>query len=719
MKKIISLILSISILLLITGCNFNKESVADLEIEEVLDLKNQEAKWTYDKSTDSWTLLPVVAVAYPEIEEEQSISVNIPGAYIDGIDTDNDEKADVTSDNFTDTIQGNLVINKENQVTSTNGQIYSADTAPIIFNTGAAGYGSQKVSNARGTYAADGYINVETGNRGKQDTVTVNNSTSYTGDAPSALVDQKSEARYLKYNILLGNLPGNVDYLVTTGGSGGGAHALMFAVTSNNPDFYDYEIDAGAVGVYKLDDGTYSTEVTIDGNTVNISDGAWGCIAYSPITSLYDADLALAFEYNLNTDYSYNTAFQEKLAEYLSESYMDYINEMKLSASEATLNLDINNDGDKDDIVDLTIEYNPEKYASTNGYGGSYLDLYLSYFEANLTNYLNNLDYADDWTWFDENGNKMTDEQVAALTLEEKQLAFIEGRYAKSSSSTSGPGGMMGGTPPDMDSSNMPNGAPPDIDSSNKPGSAPPDINSSDVVGTPESGTTQSSSSNIDSKNYDTYDELLKAYESDIMSIEEGDKYGNNIVDLYNPLNYIEDNETEKPTWVKAIMGAQEGDISMFNSLLIEVLLANEGVNTDIEWQWDGGHVPNEIFNNSLSLTVDQMYGEYVKGAVAVIKQAAETQTTNGSANSATGTNISDWVTIDSSGSASFSLDDVIDYRTQRTSKSVPGFDVIDYGQEDYVFGNSEQDARHWNSFLLDIFKENEEELSPLFNSSN
>ncbi|MBR3741059.1 MAG: hypothetical protein IKN04_11500, partial [Clostridia bacterium] len=86
--------------------------------------------------------------------------------------------------------------------------------------------------------------------------------TVYTGDAPSCLVDQKAATRYVKYNILLGNLPGSVDYWVPTGGSGGGAHAAMFAATSNNPDFYDYQIEVGAVGVYRNADGSYSTAST-------------------------------------------------------------------------------------------------------------------------------------------------------------------------------------------------------------------------------------------------------------------------------------------------------------------------------------------------------------------------------------------------------------------------------------------------------------------------
>lgn len=64
----------------------------------------------------------------------------------------------------------------------------------------------------------------------------------------------------------------------------------------------------------------------------------------------------------------------------------------------------------------------------------------------------------------------------------------------------------------------------------------------------------------------------------------------------------------------------------------------------------------------------------------------------------------------------SFSLADAVAYRTAGASKAIPGFDVIDYGQEDYVFGSREKDARHWNTYLLDIFEEYRDVLEPLFN---
>jgi len=40
---------------------------------------------------------------------------------------------------------------------------------------------------------------------------------------------------------------------------------------------------------------------------------------------------------------------------------------------------------------------------------------------------LNNLDYVDGWTWFDEDGNALNADAAAAMTGENKAQAFIEG----------------------------------------------------------------------------------------------------------------------------------------------------------------------------------------------------------------------------------------------------------------------------------------------------
>lgn len=110
------------------------------------------------------------------------------------------------------------------------------------------------------------------------------------------------------------------------------------------------------------------------------------------------------------------------------------------------------------------------------------------------------------------------------------------------------------------------------------------------------------------------------------------------------------------------------------------------------------------------------MYGKYVDGAVKVEKAAASGQTANGTATEATGTDLSDWVTY-KDGKVSFSLAAAAAYRTAGASKAIPGFDVMDYGQEDYVFGSSSADARHWDKYVLKVFEENADTLKELFNS--
>lgn len=752
-RFLMAITLVLSLLFSLCACSNNGQisestgtsSVSDPEgkayLEETLNLANNEGQeWTYSSEADAWVLSVVSAVAYPELPDQQGVSVCVPGAYVTGIDTDGDGNADVVSADAAEAVKGSLVIDYDAEVTSTNGQTYTAATAPIILNTGAAGYGSQNNSTASTTYAAEGYINVACGNRGKQDTATSEDGNAYyTGDAPSCLVDQKAAARYVKYNILLGNLPGDVDYLVSTGGSGGGAHAAMFAATSNNPDYYDYQIEAGAVGVYKNEDGSYSTTVTIDGVDYQLSDGAWGCVAYSAITSLYEADMALAFEYYLDTNYSFSTDFQAHLAEYLSESYMGYINEQNLSVEESAVGFDLNGDGDLDDTVALTIEYDLDAFPETNGYYGTYLDLYLAEFTENLQWYLDSLDYAEGWTWFDSEGNSLSDDAVAAMSIEDKAQAFIEGRYTKGSFGGMDmmgggmPGGMGGGLTDGEQPGNLeglPDGELPEGGMKGALGGRGDNLTDGKLpedglwgnggetpeVGTPDGGTTQSATGKVDSANYSSYEEMVEAYKADIEEVYAGDEYGNNIVSLYNPLNYIGEEDTENPTWVRIVMGAAEGDMSMFSSLNLQIAWLNADVDAVIEWQWDGGHVPSEVLGESFSLYVDQMYGAYVDGASIVTKAAAEQQTANGEATEATGTDLSDWVNLEGT-TVSFSLADAVAYRTAGASKAMPGFDVIDYGQEDYVFGSSEKDARHWDQYLLEILETKADVLEPLFNA--
>ena len=767
MKRLLSIMLALAMLAACCAgfAEAGGEASDKAAIEAALNLKNNpDQEWTYSAEADAWVLSVVTAVTKPVIESEEGVSVCVPGAYVTGIDTDADGAADVTAETATEAVKGSLVIDYGAEITSTHGQTYTASTAPVILNTGAAGYGNSTSTAAAATYAAEGYVNVACGNRGKQDSyLNADGETVYTGDAPSCLADQKAAARFVKYNILLGNLPGSVDRWVSTGGSGGGAHAVMFAATSNNPDFYDYQIAVGAVGVYKNADGSYCTTVNIDGQEIELSDGAWGCVAYSPITSLYEADMAMAFEYSLDPDYGFSTDFQKALAACLSSEYMDYVNAQGWTADEADFHVDLDGDGAyATEVVPLTIAYDE----STDTYSGTYVELYLANFLSSLQNYVDSLDYAEGWTWFDQDGNALSDEAFAAMTAADKALAFIEGRYDRGSSGKGGrgtmggmgPSGMngkldfMGGEKPDFAGGERPDfggqGFPGDMSGeapSDMSGEAPADMGGeapSDTdgdfsgrgfdnasvaensagdeldVGTPEAGTTQASGSATDSRNYASYDELLAAYEADIAEIEAGDAYGNNIVELYNPLNYIGAEGTEDPAWMVMLCGAAEGDISMLNSLNLAVAADMAGIDATAEWQWDGGHVPGEIFGSSLALRVDEMVARHVSGdgEAELTPAESERQAANGAAEAPSGADLTGWVSLSDDGRVSFSLEAIAAYRTTAASKATPGFDVIDYGQEDYVFGDSDTDARHWSAWVLKALQENRETLEALFN---
>ena len=110
------------------------------EIENALNLANNEdQEWTYDSGADAWVLSITPYCTNQQLPDQQGCSVAVPGAYVTGIDTDGDGTADVTAEDGTDAVKGSLVIDYDAQVTSENGQVYTAATAPILLNTGAAG----------------------------------------------------------------------------------------------------------------------------------------------------------------------------------------------------------------------------------------------------------------------------------------------------------------------------------------------------------------------------------------------------------------------------------------------------------------------------------------------------------------------------------------------------------------------------------------------------
>ena len=351
------------------------------EVETLLDLQNAIEGGTYSWKAGSsvYTISCVTASANPELEDYQGLSIAIPAAYISGIAED-----------------GSLIIDWEAEITSPNGAVYTAATAPIVINTGAAGYSASTTGNAGGTYASYGYINVACGNRGKNNVCTdAEGNTYYTGDAPYCLVDQKAVVRWLKYNISLGNICGSADRIVSTGGSGGGAHSLMLAATGNHPDFYPYLQESGAVGAYYDADS--------DSYYATISDAIWGCCPYSPITNLAEADMAYEWESLISLtalDYIEASDFKRALSSYLAEEYIDYVNALGLV-------YDLDGDGVAEEMT-----------LSDDGLSGTYVDFMVAQAESDLVWFLEHIESVTlSVDWQNQNG-------------ESKAEAYFYGHYA-------------------------------------------------------------------------------------------------------------------------------------------------------------------------------------------------------------------------------------------------------------------------------------------------
>ena len=114
--------------------------------------------------------------------------------------------------------------------------------------------------------------------------------------------------------------------------------------------------------------------------------------------------------------------------------------------------------------------------------------------------------------------------------------------------------------------------------------------------------------------------------------------------------------------------------------------------------------------------TSDQVSSDQTEGTDT---EAAASPAANGTATEASGTDLSDWVSHDEADGVTMTVSGAANYRTSGASKAIPGFDVIDYGQEDYVFGSSTADARHWDKVVRTVLEEIADPLASLFNADN
>jgi len=129
--------------------------------------------------------------------------------------------------------------------------------------------GGNAVTGTKAPALAAGYVVVEPGCRGRDNKAADG---TYYGKAPAAIVDLKAAVRYIKHN--RGVIPGNVDWIVSSGCSAGGGLSSLLGASGSSPLYDAYLKEIGAA----------------DGD-----DSIFGCAAYSPVTDLDHADLS--FEY--------------------------------------------------------------------------------------------------------------------------------------------------------------------------------------------------------------------------------------------------------------------------------------------------------------------------------------------------------------------------------------------------------------------------------------
>ncbi len=143
-----------------------------------------------------------------------------------------------------------------------------------------------------------GYVVVTPGARGRDN---VTSSGKYYGKAPAAIVDLKAAVRYLRANH--GVVPGNTNWIISTGASAGGALSALLGASGDSPLYDAYLAQLGAA---------------------NSSDRIFASAAYSPITDLEHADMAYEWMLGSTALRSGGTKVNQTLSKELAAAFAAY-----------------------------------------------------------------------------------------------------------------------------------------------------------------------------------------------------------------------------------------------------------------------------------------------------------------------------------------------------------------------------------------------------------
>jgi hypothetical protein len=116
-----------------------------------------------------------------------------------------------------------------------------------------------------------------------------------------------------------------------------------------------------------------------------------------------------------------------------------------------------------------------------------------------------------------------------------------------------------------------------------------------------------------DAKNtgYASFEDLHAAFKSDVAAGDR-DAYGNDIVDLYNPMLFIDSDRSylngDTARHVRIRYGTADANTSLpIITLLANALQKNTGVDVNFEFVWEGGHGNIEQDNQTLYKWVDEI----------------------------------------------------------------------------------------------------------------
>ena len=234
------------------------------------------------------------------------------------------------------------------------GQVIDATNAPILLVVNNGGYmassntatGTSKLlsaANANLSLAA-GYVVVVPGLRGWN---LVSNGTYY-GKAPAAIVDLKAAVRYIRYN--KGVMPGNTDWIIAAGISGGGALTTLLGV-SGNSHLYDAALEQ--IGA------------------ANATDNIYASAPYCPITDLEHADMA--YEWEFGTTPRSGNLVNQSISQQLKNAFSIYQASLNLQGKNGYGTITADNYGDY--LVNTYLIPSANKYlnALTNENRATYL----------------------------------------------------------------------------------------------------------------------------------------------------------------------------------------------------------------------------------------------------------------------------------------------------------------------------------------------------------